>query len=192
MSEADEVFGTATTMTVGKEVATNTKRLVLFLEVPLARNHQPLKSTLSQPDPHGSSGINTTNHYRYATGYTDPTGLTKLGARYYNPALGRFTQTDPSGQEENAYAYASGDPSSVNDPTGLCGEWYDLTDVCENLEQGYYDPGPANELEQCLAWGVPAAGATEVATWEAGPFTIILTAAAFAGACGAGALSEAL
>ncbi|MFJ9622235.1 RHS repeat-associated core domain-containing protein [Streptomyces sp. NPDC101181] len=42
-----------------------------------------------------------------------------MGARYYDPALGRFTQADPSGQEQNPYLYAAGDPVNRVDPTGL-------------------------------------------------------------------------
>ncbi|MEV7224876.1 RHS repeat-associated core domain-containing protein [Streptomyces sp. NPDC093681] len=44
--------------------------------------------------------------YRYAGAYADPTGLYKMGHRYYDPTLGRFTQSDPSGQETNPYLYA--------------------------------------------------------------------------------------
>ncbi|MEV6087885.1 RHS repeat-associated core domain-containing protein [Streptomyces parvulus] len=57
--------------------------------------------------------------YRYAGAYADPTGLYKMGHRYYDPTLGRFTQPDPSGQEKNAYLYATGDPINSTDPTGL-------------------------------------------------------------------------
>ncbi|MFC8829669.1 RHS repeat-associated core domain-containing protein [Streptomyces sp. NPDC057137] len=53
--------------------------------------------------------------YRYA----DPTGLYKMGARYYDPSMGRFTQPDPSGQDTNPYLYANGDPINNTDPTGL-------------------------------------------------------------------------
>lgn len=66
--------------------------------------YAPYGNTLTNT---GTGGVNTTNHCRYATGYTDPTGLTKLGARYYNPTIGRFTQTDPSGQEQNVYGCAT-------------------------------------------------------------------------------------
>ncbi|MFE1029707.1 RHS repeat-associated core domain-containing protein [Streptomyces sp. NPDC058818] len=63
--------------------------------------------------------------YRYAGAYADPTGLYKMGHRYYDPTLGRFTQPDPSGQETNPYLYAAGDPINNTDPTGLAsaGEW---------------------------------------------------------------------
>ncbi|RIJ69975.1 hypothetical protein D1871_20310 [Nakamurella silvestris] len=68
-----------------------------------------------------SSGTEANNNpYRYATGYTDThTGLTKIGARYYDPTQGRFTQPDPSGQEANPYLYAGGNPTTYNDPSGL-------------------------------------------------------------------------
>ncbi len=62
----------------------------------------------------------TTNPYRYATGYYDTqTGLTKMGARYYDPTLGRFTQPDPSGQESNQFLYARANPVNFGDPTGF-------------------------------------------------------------------------
>ncbi|NKI40789.1 RHS repeat-associated core domain-containing protein [Streptomyces physcomitrii] len=57
--------------------------------------------------------------YRFTAGYQDPTGLYHLQARYYDPALGRFTQPDPSGQEQNPYLYAEGDPVNRIDPDGL-------------------------------------------------------------------------
>jgi RHS repeat-associated protein len=44
--------------------------------------------------------------------------LLKLGARYYDPTLGRFTQTDPAAQGPNPYSYAGDDPTNFIDPTG--------------------------------------------------------------------------
>jgi len=56
--------------------------------------------------------------YRYAQGYTDTTtGLIKLGARYYDPTHGRFTQQDPTGQDPH-YTYAANNPINLFDPTG--------------------------------------------------------------------------
>lgn len=57
--------------------------------------------------------------YRFAGGYQDPTGLYHFAARYYDPNIGRFTTPDPSGQEQNPYLYAEGDPVNRIDPTGL-------------------------------------------------------------------------
>jgi RHS repeat-associated protein len=73
-------------------------------------------------DPYGvqlSASQQVANPWRYASGYYDgSTGLTKFGARYYDPGLGRFTQRDPSGQDL-PYAYAGCNPTNNTDPTGL-------------------------------------------------------------------------
>ncbi|MFF4490480.1 RHS repeat-associated core domain-containing protein [Streptomyces sp. NPDC001544] len=70
--------------------------------------------------PYGEQRTNTGTQqpFRYTSAYLDPSGLYKMGARYYDPALGRFTQPDPSGKEGNAYLYAQGDPVNRTDPTG--------------------------------------------------------------------------
>jgi len=61
----------------------------------------------------------TNNNLRYIGGYLDSaSGLYKLGARYYDPSMGRFTQYDPSGQEAHPYGYAGCNPVSAKDPTG--------------------------------------------------------------------------
>ncbi len=54
----------------------------------------------------------------------DPTGLYHLGARYYDPLLGRFLAVDPLAtltepQKLNAYNYAGNNPITQSDPTGL-------------------------------------------------------------------------
>ena len=50
------------------------------------------------------------------------TGLYYYRARYYNPYIGRFLQTDPAGQGMNAYAYCGNDPIGLIDPSGLAEE----------------------------------------------------------------------
>ncbi|MEV5737642.1 RHS repeat-associated core domain-containing protein [Streptomyces sp. NPDC052292] len=60
----------------------------------------------------------------------------KMGARYYDPALGRFTQPDPSGKESNAHLYAVGDPVNLGDPTGLSTIGDFLGDVANGAEAG--------------------------------------------------------
>jgi RHS repeat-associated protein len=60
-----------------------------------------------------------TNPWRYTGAYFDTTtGLYKMGARYYQPELGRWTQPD-SVFGELPYAYAGDNPVNFTDPTGL-------------------------------------------------------------------------
>ncbi|MFI6370147.1 RHS repeat-associated core domain-containing protein [Streptomyces sp. NPDC050546] len=72
--------------------------------------------------PRGTTTEATPQPHRYTGAYLDPTGLYKMGHRYYDPALGRFTQPDPSGQETNPYLYAAGDCINRTAPTVRCGD----------------------------------------------------------------------
>ncbi len=72
-------------------------------------------------DPYGQTVVKEgvaadANPWRYVGAYLDSTGLYKMGARYYDPARGRFTQLDPLG---NGYGYASDNPVNLTDPSGL-------------------------------------------------------------------------
>jgi RHS repeat-associated protein len=63
----------------------------------------------------------------FVGGDTDPTGLTHLGAREYDPELGRFISVDPlldlaDPQQWNGYAYANNTPITASDPTGMIPE----------------------------------------------------------------------
>ncbi len=75
------------------------------------------------------------NPWRYTGAYLDATGLYKLGARYYDPAKGRFTQLDPLG---SGYTYASDNPVNFTDPTGLCPDNAGCNDQ--------YDNGPGGAI----------------------------------------------
>ena len=60
----------------------------------------------------------------FVGGTVDPTGLTHLGAREYDPGTGRFVSVDPiidfsDPQQMNGYAYANNAPATLSDPTGL-------------------------------------------------------------------------
>ena len=52
------------------------------------------------------------------------TGLTHLGAREYDPSLGRFISVDPlldlaDPQQMNGYTYSNNNPATLSDPSGL-------------------------------------------------------------------------
>lgn len=55
------------------------------------------------------------------------TNLFHLGARYYDPLVGRFAQQDPA-QQVNRFPYAADDPVSMADPSGMLfgtfGDWF--------------------------------------------------------------------
>jgi RHS repeat-associated protein len=56
--------------------------------------------------------------------YDEETGLYYYRARMYNPAIGRFLQTDPIGYADgiNWYTYCANNPIMLIDPSGLCGQ----------------------------------------------------------------------
>ena len=53
--------------------------------------------------------------------------LYKFGLRYYDPSDGRWTQTDPSGQEQG-YLFAGDDPVNQSDPAGTSSGYYRVPD----------------------------------------------------------------
>ncbi|MEE1812459.1 RHS repeat domain-containing protein [Streptomyces sp. BE133] len=70
-----------------------------------------------------STGTIWPGSHGFVDGTTDPTGLTHLGAREYDPTLGRFISVDPllvvdDPAQHNAYQYGSNNPATYSDPTG--------------------------------------------------------------------------
>jgi RHS repeat-associated protein len=69
----------------------------------------------------GSGHVN--QPYRYTGQHQDPTGLYKMGLRYYNPNQARWTQPDPALTLSqlafaNTYLYVRSNPANLVDPTG--------------------------------------------------------------------------
>ena len=81
-------------------------------------------------DPYGDhatatamNGAPPPNPWRWSGSYLDATGLYKMGARYYDPTRGRFTQVDPVPRGScNYYDYACGDPVNGHDRSGTAME----------------------------------------------------------------------
>ncbi|WP_203862077.1 RHS repeat-associated core domain-containing protein [Plantactinospora mayteni] len=86
------------------------------------------KVTHRRQDPFGNDrGSNrpwTASQQGYHTGTEDPGGLVSMGARFYDPVTGRFISRDPITvfedlQQINGYSYASNNPVTTSDPSGL-------------------------------------------------------------------------
>jgi RHS repeat-associated protein len=74
-------------------------------------SYDPYGNTTSVSEP-------VSNPFRFTGAIWDSaSGLYKMGERFYDPAVGRFTQPDPSGQE--GYTYAGDNPTNNVDPEGL-------------------------------------------------------------------------
>ncbi|MFJ8957717.1 RHS repeat domain-containing protein [Streptomyces sp. NPDC102381] len=96
--------------------------------------------------------------HRWAGGYQDPTHQYHFGARYLEPSIGRFTQPDPSGQELNAYLYATGDPANRIAPSGLFwgeGILKAAVSALSNCSAGIFAAGNTGVLECAGLLGGP-------------------------------------
>ncbi|MFC5724576.1 RHS repeat domain-containing protein [Streptomyces gamaensis] len=104
----DDHHGTATTAIDGA-----TQEILHRTMLPFGEERGGTATAASWPGERGFVG-----------GTRDGTGLTQLGARAYDPKLGRFLSVDPmtdfgESQRMNAYAYANNNPVSFSDPDGL-------------------------------------------------------------------------
>ncbi len=95
--------------------------------------------------PYGGAFGTAPNGPGYAGNVMDPSGLTYMQARYYDPQLGRFLSTDPvdpdpqTGMNFNRYAYADANPYSKYDPSGRCAS----SDLPNATDDGLPCPGEA-------------------------------------------------
>ncbi|WP_229924831.1 RHS repeat-associated core domain-containing protein [Streptomyces sulfonofaciens] len=98
----------------------------------LAVDSQTQQVTRRQYKPFGEvrdqSGTWTAGQRGFVGGTQDDnTGLTNLGAREYDPSIGRFLSPDPildpgAPQSWNAYDYADDTPVTTSDPSGACAD----------------------------------------------------------------------
>lgn len=91
---------------------------------------------------YGASG----NPFRYTGRRWDAqVGLYYYRARYYDPELGRFLETDPVlyADQMNLYAYVGNNPLNATDPTGMCAVDDDgnITDCEITLPEGLTEGG---------------------------------------------------
>ncbi|WP_353567234.1 RHS repeat-associated core domain-containing protein [Haloferula sargassicola] len=122
---------------------------------------------------------------------TDPSGLISMRARFYSPILRKFLSMDPARFDggSNWYAYASGNPMSLGDPTGFGAERtldalqmglsalgmlpavgfvFDLANAGISFARGNYGDGLMNLVSALPGIGQVAAGAKLGATAAAG------------------------
>ncbi|MFL7963361.1 RHS repeat-associated core domain-containing protein [Pseudomonas kielensis] len=82
-------------------------------------NYKPYGDKLNRSAPSSSNKIGY-----HGKAYDDATGLSYMGARYYDPVVGRFVSVDPQEVQPsnihtfNRYAYANNNPYRFVDPDG--------------------------------------------------------------------------
>jgi len=105
-------------------------------------NASTQKVTLRRQQPYGEGrgeAVQWPTVKGFVGGDIDANGLTNIGARVYDPALGRFLSVDPiqdlmDPQQWNGYSYANNTPITLSDPSGLrpeCGNGSGISS-CDN------------------------------------------------------------
>ena len=88
-----------------------------------------------------------------------------MGVRYYDPTLGRFTQTDPTAHlldlsQGNRYSYAGDNPTNYTDPSGksLLGDIFDgISEAASVVATAADVLGPVGSPVSAIATGISAA-----------------------------------
>jgi RHS repeat-associated protein len=103
-----------------------------------------------------NSAASTANDVWFTSRRQDvDTGLVYMGARYYDPVIGRFMSTDPAGFDEknvhsfNRYAYANNNPLKFNDPDGRS----PFAVIAKETGMMYGAGVVADAVSQYAAWG---------------------------------------
>jgi RHS repeat-associated protein len=119
--------------------------------------YDPFGNITSNIDHTGSA---PTDYFRFRSGFQADGGLYHFGMRYYDPRIGRFTQTDPIPDPGgNPYAYAGCDPVNNEDPSGLL-----YVQSCRNA---VIPGGPVGTIHTQMAgrtvtWGIHFSLATQL------------------------------
>lgn len=115
-------------------IATDANGLIAWRET-----YRPYGTRVNQ------SAASANNHVWFAgRSHDDSTGLSYMGARYYDPLIGRFLSMDPMGVDFanlytfNRYAYANNNPYRFTDPSGW--ESQTLETVTITARREYIDP----------------------------------------------------
>ena len=94
----------------------------------------------------GKGAKNIVNPYGFSTKeYNPKSGLSYFGARYYDPAVGRFISKDLlSGNiynplSINKYPYVENNPVNLIDPLGLCAGKVKHDPITGNIDWAYYE-----------------------------------------------------
>ncbi|NES28010.1 sugar-binding protein [Micromonospora terminaliae] len=113
--------GTNYTFVISNPQGTPTLYLNNTAQTPTWRQYTPYG------DPRGAVASYPDNHGFLNKPLNASTGLTRLGAREYDPTTGKFISIDPvmniaDPQQWNAYSYANNSPVTLSDPSGLSPE----------------------------------------------------------------------
>ncbi|MGW0215611.1 RHS repeat-associated core domain-containing protein [Micromonospora chokoriensis] len=109
--------GTAYTFAIADHQGTPTLYLDSTTQNPTWRQYTPYGA------PRGAT-VATPDNRGFLNKPMSPTGLITVGARPYDPTLGRFISVDPlqdtaQPQQWNGYAYANNTPVTLSDPSGM-------------------------------------------------------------------------
>ncbi|MCW6005385.1 hypothetical protein K1W54_12445 [Micromonospora sp. CPCC 205371] len=127
--------------TVGVRTVTGLTRLVTdhhgTSELSFAGTTMTRRRSMPFGEPRGPQPAGWIGDKGFVGGIKDAsTGLTNLGAREYDPTIGRFISVDPlmdlaDPQQMNGYSYANNNPVTLSDPSGL------IPDDCSKIECDY-------------------------------------------------------